>query len=407
MLCELEVPEWELLRFYPVGRAKRFSRLVSSKEDYLKTMALLRTFRGPTKIFFQHSLRMLEGDGVCPAVHKAFGILPDGNVSACAWAINVQAQPIDDCFRLGKMPEQKIGDILKAAQKRAEYRHDAHESRIITWLGKRSDNHMKIRTIQCRSVLTKSNLPKVDYCVNPYVGCLHACVYCYARFIRRFTGHGEPWGHFLDIKLNAPEVLARELAKKPRRGTVLLGSVTDAYQPSERKHRLTRAILEILLKHDFPVSILTKSDLVVRDMDLLKQFSDCEVGLTVTSTDESVARSFEPHAPSPKKRIEALGTLHQNGITTYAFIGPILPELTNLELIFEAIQGKVNFVMAESLNMKCGNRHFIETVLSAKYPGLLHAYMAGFNKGYWDEVEVATEKLAAKHQIPHKGFFHH
>ena len=188
---------------------------------------------------------------------------------------------------------------------------------------------------------------------------------------------------------------------------MLLGSVTDAYQPSERKHRLTRAILEILLKHDFPVSILTKSDLVVRDMDLLKQFSDCEVGLTVTSTDESVARSFEPHAPSPKKRIEALGTLHQNGITTYAFIGPILPELTNLELIFEAIQGKVNFVMAESLNMKCGNRHFIETVLSAKYPGLLHAYMAGFNKGYWDEVEVATEKLAAKHQIPHKGFFHH
>lgn len=134
MLCELGVPEWELLRFYPVGRARRFSRLVSTNGDYLKTMALLRTFRGLTKIFFQHSLRMLEGDGVCPAVHRAIGILPDGSVSACAWALNVQAQPIDDQFRLGKMPEQKIADILRAAQKRTEYRRDAHESRIITWL---------------------------------------------------------------------------------------------------------------------------------------------------------------------------------------------------------------------------------------------------------------------------------
>lgn len=140
LLCELGVPEWELLRFYPVGKAKRFSRLVSSTEDYLKTMALLRTFRGPTKIFFQHSLRMLEGDGVCPAVNHSLGILPDGSVSACAWAINVQAQPIADSFRLGKMPEQKIGDIVRAAKKRPEFRQDAHESRIISWLEERKSS---------------------------------------------------------------------------------------------------------------------------------------------------------------------------------------------------------------------------------------------------------------------------
>lgn len=266
---------------------------------------------------------------------------------------------------------------------------------------------MKVQTTQCKSVLTKSNLPKVDYCINPYVGCLHACVYCYARFMRRFTGHDEPWGHFLDVKANAPEVLAKEMTRKPKRGIVLLGSVTDAYQPSERKHRLTRAILEILLRHDFPVSVLTKSSLVLRDMDLLKRFSDCEVGLTVTSMDEGVTHNFEPHASSPEKRIETLETLHQSGIATYAFIGPILPELTDLEAVFEAIQGKVNFVMAESLNMRCGNRHFIETVLSAKYPHLLPAYKAGFNKGYWDEVETATRSLVAKHQIPFKGFFRH
>ncbi len=266
---------------------------------------------------------------------------------------------------------------------------------------------MKIQTIQCRSVLTKSNLPKVDYCINPYVGCLHACVYCYARFMKRFTGHSEPWGHFLDIKLNAPDVLAKELAKGPKRGTVLLGSVTDAYQPSERKYGITRAILAVLLKHDFPVSILTKSDLVLRDTDLLKQFSDCEVGLTITSVDEDVAHNFEPHSSSLKKRVGALETLHRNGIVTYAFVGPILPELTDLGAIFKAIQGKVDFVMAESLNMKCGNRHFIEAVLSARYPQLLPVYKTGFNNGYWDVVEAAVKKLAAKHQISFNGFFRH
>ncbi len=148
--------------------------------------------------------------------------------------------------------------------------------------------------------------------------------------MRRFTGHNEQWGHFLDVKINAPEVLARELAKNPKRGEILLGSVTDAYQPVERKYRLARTILKILVSYDFPVSILTKSDLVVRDLDLFKQFSKCEVGLTVTTTDQETARSFEPYASMPQQRIEALETLHRSGITTYAFIGPILPKLTDL-----------------------------------------------------------------------------
>ena len=129
----------------------------------------------------------------------------------------------------------------------------------------------QIKTIQCKSVLTRSRLPEVDYCINPYVGCLHGCIYCYARFMKRFTGHTEKWGKFIDVKINAPEVLEKELSRSPEKGTVLLGSVTDAYQPIERKYKITRAILEILLKHHFPISILTKSDLVVRDIDLLKK----------------------------------------------------------------------------------------------------------------------------------------
>lgn len=137
LFCELGVSEWKLLRFFSAGRANRFSHLVSSKEEYLKTMALLRTFRGPTKICFQHSLRMLEGDGVCPAVYESLSLLPDGSVSACVWALNTQTQPMSDCFRLGKMPEQKIGDIIKAAKEISEFRQDACESRIITCMEER------------------------------------------------------------------------------------------------------------------------------------------------------------------------------------------------------------------------------------------------------------------------------
>lgn len=262
---------------------------------------------------------------------------------------------------------------------------------------------MKINTIQCKTLLTKSRLPEADYCINPYIGCLHGCIYCYTRFMKRFTGHDEPWGHFLDVKINAPEVLAKELARKPKRGMVLLGSVTDAYQPIERKYRITRAILEILLQHDFPVSVLTKSNLVVRDLDLFRQFSQCEVGLTITTTDQRIARYFEPRSSALQQRIEVLNTFHRSGITTYAFIGPILPELTNLEAIFAAIQDKVNFVMAESLNLKCGNWENIRNLLESKYPHLLSLYQSRFSQTYWKQIERELRMLSEKFKIPLKG----
>lgn len=266
---------------------------------------------------------------------------------------------------------------------------------------------MKINTIQCKTLLTKSRLPEVDYCINSYVGCLHGCVYCYARFMKRFTGHDEPWGHFLDVKINAPEVLAKELSRKPKRGVVLLGSVTDAYQPVERKYRITKAILEILLQYDFPVSILTKSNLVVRDLDLFKRFSQCEVGLTITTTEPEIARNFEPHSSMPQQRIEALNALHRNGIATYVFIGPVLPELTDLEAIFTAIGGKVDFVMAESLNLKCGNWDNVQDLIGSKYPNLLSLYQSRFPRTYWEQIERELRVLSERFKIPIKGFYQH
>lgn len=267
---------------------------------------------------------------------------------------------------------------------------------------------MKIKEIKCKTILTKSNLPECDYCINPYVGCLHGCVYCYARFMRRFTGHlNEKWGEFLDIKINSPQALVKEMSSHPKKGIVFLSSVSDAYQPIEKKYKLTRQILEILLEHDFPVSILTKSDLVIRDIDLLKQFSDLDVGLTITSLEEKVKKIFEPYASSPCQRLGALDKLHKSNIKTYAFIGPIFPEITDFEAIFKAIKNKVDFVMVESLNTGCGNWDQILLIIKKHYPGLLSFYQSKFSCDYWNKVRRKVEWLSKKYQVQLKGFYQH
>ena len=204
-----------------------------------------------------------------------------------------------------------------------------------------------IREIKAKSVLTSSGIPGVDYCVNPYVGCSHGCRYCYATFMKRYTGHTEAWGSFVDVKINAPEILQKQL-KRARMGRVLISSVTDAYQPIESKYKLTRQCLEILLQSQFPVDILTKSPLVLRDTDLIKKFKDIEVGITITTNDEKISRVFEPNAPSIMARIRTLRALHDKGINTYAFIGPVLP--MNPEALSEKIRPHVDSIIIDRMN---------------------------------------------------------
>ena len=204
-----------------------------------------------------------------------------------------------------------------------------------------------VKKIKVKSVLTRSGIPGVDYCINPYVGCFHGCKYCYATFMKRFTGHTEAWGSFVDVKVNSPEVLQRQLQRKAR-GRVMISSVTDAYQPIEAKYKLTRKCLEVLLEHQFPVDILTKSPLVLRDLDLIKEFKDIEVGITVTTNDEKIRKVFEPKAPSITARINTLKKLHNNGINTYVFIGPVLP--MNPEALLENINPHVDSIIIDRMN---------------------------------------------------------
>jgi DNA repair photolyase len=207
--------------------------------------------------------------------------------------------------------------------------------------------NLVIQEKRVKSILSKSGIPGVDYCINPYVGCSHGCRYCYATFMKRFTGHTEPWGSFLDVKTNAPEVLHRQM-KKAARGHVLISSVTDPYQPVEEKYKLTRRCLEVLLPHQFSVDILTKSPLVLRDLDLLKQFKELEVGITITTDDDEIRKIFEPHAPPIEARIQALKTLSKAGLKTYAFIGPLLP--MDPEGLSEKINPYVHSVLIDRMN---------------------------------------------------------
>ncbi|MCX7794667.1 MAG: radical SAM protein [Thermodesulfovibrionales bacterium] len=201
---------------------------------------------------------------------------------------------------------------------------------------------MIIREIKARTILTRSLV--YDYSLNPYVGCQHECRYCYAMFMRRFTGHSERWGDFVDVKINAPELLSSEIKKK---GRVWISGVCDPYQPVERKYRLTRRCLEILIDNNWPVTIQTKSPLVLRDRDVLVRSDNIEVGFTITTADERIRRIFEPHAPPVDKRIEALRILHSGGIKTFAMIAPILP---GAEGLVDLLYGKVDYIILDRLN---------------------------------------------------------
>ena len=203
---------------------------------------------------------------------------------------------------------------------------------------------MKIKEINSKAILSSSKV--YDYAVNPYVGCQHGCSYCYARFMKRFTGHKEPWGDFVDVKINALDLLNKEIEKK-QKGTVWVSGVCDPYQPLEAKYKLSRKCLDTLVKKDWPVAIQTRSPLVLRDMDIFKKSNKIEVGLSITTSNDEIRKVFEPNAPSITERLKAIDSLQHNKIKTYVMIAPILPEAENL---IGRLAGKVNYIIIDRMN---------------------------------------------------------
>lgn len=281
---------------------------------------------------------------------------------------------------------------------------------------------MKTSLKDTKSILTPSKLPGADYVVNPYSGCAFGCVYCYADFTRRFTGHtDDKWGEYVDIKINTPELFEKELNKlskkivkknefkKGDKPVILFGSVTDSYQGVEAKYKLTRKCLEIIadsdIKKDIKISVLTKSPLVTRDIDILKQIPNLEVGMTITSTDDEVSRMFECNAPSSSLRIKALEKLNKGGIKTYAFVGPLLPHFVaneeSLDKLFRSIkESGTNGVWVEHINLK-GKKmdRLVELVGEKLSKEEYKLFVNSQSEEYKDRLSEVVLKLTEKYEL--------
>jgi len=220
---------------------------------------------------------------------------------------------------------------------------------------------MKIVRIKARKAFNPTKIPGANYVVNQYVGCQHACLYCYARFMCKWYKYGK-WGRWVVIRENVAELVKRDSVK----GKVYMSSVSDPYQSIEKEIELTRRILENMNKRT-RLGILTKSDLVLRDIDLFKEFKDIEVGLTVNGFDGKLKKEIEPLTPSNERRIHALKVLYENGIKNYAFISPIIPNLIDVEQLIKETRDFVNFYWFEFLNLKASGKEFREW-LKQNYP---------------------------------------
>jgi len=205
---------------------------------------------------------------------------------------------------------------------------------------------MKTRYVQAKSALNRSGIVKGGWCLNPYGGCTHACRYCYAVFMKKFYRETAPWGEFVIVKENVLGLLDRELERR-RPSEVWLSSVTDCYQPIEARLRLTRGCVERLAARGFEVSVLTKSPLVVRDLDVLVP-GKARVGITITTDRDEVARLFEERIAPPSKRIEALKALSDAGLETHAFVGPALP--MDPARLAKALRGATGRILLDRMN---------------------------------------------------------
>ena len=261
---------------------------------------------------------------------------------------------------------------------------------------------IKIYEIRARRVIHKTKIPGADWAVNYYRGCTHGCIYCYLRFLCRWRKRKERWGKFVDVVINAPELVAEE--SKNKKGTAILCTSGDAYQPIDKKYLLTRKVLQNL-NPNLKLSVLTKSDLITRDIDVFKRFKDIELGLTITTLDEDIKRVFEPYSPSSHARLEALEKLKQEGFYTYVFVGPILPYLTDLEEIFEEVSPFVDLFMFEDLNMNPCRKEVFEAIKN-NFPELVDKYK-NLSKGFWFEKEKEIKHLSKRFNKPIKIYFKH
>lgn len=262
-----------------------------------------------------------------------------------------------------------------------------------------------VKKIATKDYLTKTNLPASDYVINPYVGCPHACRYCYASFMKRFTRHDEKWGTFIDIKECDKPIDIKRLKGK----SVFIASVTDCYNPFEEKYRVTRKILEQLVDAECEVTISTKSSLILRDLDLLKKFSNLKVAFSINTLNEAFRKDMD-NADSIQKRLAAMKKLHNAGIYTVLFMSPIFPYITEWKEIIDSTKEHVNEYWFENLNLRGAYKKEILDYIGGSYPGLLEVYRNIYirkDMGYWSGLAEEMDSYCKKMGIKFENYFYH
>lgn len=257
-----------------------------------------------------------------------------------------------------------------------------------------------VREVACKSLLNRWS--DGGYSFNCYTGCGHACVYCYARFMQRFHPHEEPWGRFVDVKINAAEVLARQL-RRLEPGSVFTCSACDGWQPIERRYELTRRCCQMLLEAGFHLNVLTKSDLVLRDLELFAG-QPVSVGVTITTPDESQASLWEPRASSVAARAQVLREAKAAGLATTVMFGPLLPALSDTpealrKLFAIAAKADVGRIWTDALNPRPRVWPSVQAMLRHHRPELLDLYRSvlfdrAYRARYVDELHAEIRRAA-------------
>lgn len=261
------------------------------------------------------------------------------------------------------------------------------------------------KIIYTKDYLTKSNLPDSDYVINPYVGCTHACKYCYARFMKRFTGHGEEWGNFIDIKQCEKPIDVKKIKGK----SVFMSSVTDCYNSYEGKYGITRKILEQLANADCQITISTKSNLILRDIELLKSISNLKVAFSINTLNDDFRADMDKGS-SIADRLYAIKNLHDEGIYTVLFMSPIFPFITEWKEIIDSTKEYVCEYWFENLNLRGEYKSSILSYINTHYPDLKEKYQSIYLKKdntYWDTLASLLNAYCDKLRLNYINYFYH
>ena len=255
-----------------------------------------------------------------------------------------------------------------------------------------------------KDYLNKTKLTTLDYVINPYVGCPNKCLYCYAAYMSSFSKHSEEWGEFIDIKRTNKRINIFKIKNKK----VMISTVTDPYNSFEEKYATTRMIMEQLVKSEAFISVVTKSKLVLRDIDLFKKMKHVEVAISMSILDEQVKKKIEPYSSSIQERLDTLKTLKQNGIRTIVFVAPIIPQFTDFKRIIEVTKDYTDEYWFDKLNLRSSFKTKMFKFIDGEYPIYKSIYDSIYNRKdtqYFDELSDEIEKYCTENNISFKNFY--